>query len=99
MVHLLHQSILCAYEITGCLIPPPVTVVCVSDWPEALLSFTRCCQQDMEIGEAWANIGAIHMRRKEFPKAVTAMQEALKHKPRNWKILENLMILSLQLER
>lgn len=26
-------------------------------WEDAVAAFVRCVQQDMEIGEAWANIG------------------------------------------
>ena len=66
---------------------------------EALNSFTRCIQQDMEVGEAWANIGAIHMSRKNFPVAFSSFEEALKHKTDNWKIIENLMLTSLALEK
>ena len=67
------------------------------DWEEALQSFTRCCQQDEEIGEAWVNIGAIHMSLKDYNKALIALQEALKLKLRNWRILENMMIVTLEL--
>ena len=28
-------------------------------WEDAIMAFVRCVQQDMEIGEAWANIGIL----------------------------------------
>jgi hypothetical protein len=34
------------------------------------------------LGEAWANIGAIHMHERSFDKALHALQEGKKHKPR-----------------
>jgi hypothetical protein len=75
-----------------------LAIVC-PDWSEALLSFTRCCQQDEEIGEAAANIGAIHMQLQDFSRALPALQDALRHKSRNWKILENLMTVTIELGR
>lgn len=63
----------------------------------AIDAFVRCVQQDMEIGEAWANIGAINMRLRAFPKAYEALTEALRHKRDNWRILENLMSVALAL--
>lgn len=42
--------------------------------------FGRCVQQDEEVGEAWANMGAIHMRLQDFQKAHQSLTEALKHK-------------------
>lgn len=65
----------------------------------AVDAFVRCVQQDMEIGEAWANIGAINMRLRAFPKAYEALNEALRHKRDNWRILENLMSVALALGR
>jgi Flp pilus assembly protein TadD len=62
-----------------------------------LVSFTRCVQQDLEIGEAWANMGAVYMRLRDFPKAESALLEAIKHKTGSWRILENLMMVGLAL--
>ena len=54
-------------------------------------------QQDTEIGEAWANIGAIHMKKRSFTHALHALKEASKHKCRDWRIQENLMMVTLTL--
>ena len=35
-------------------------------WDDAVMAFVRCVQQDMEIGEAWANIGIL-LSLKFFP--------------------------------
>ncbi len=40
----------------------------------ALEAFGRCVQQDMEIGEAWANIGAIHMKQRAYKHALSALK-------------------------
>jgi tetratricopeptide (TPR) repeat protein len=63
----------------------------LEDWDEAIHSFSRCVQQDSEIGEAWANMGAIYMRMRYFEKAFHSLNEALKQKRDSWKILENLV--------
>lgn len=73
--------------------------ICRQRWEAAIESFTRCVQQDEEIGEAWGNIGAIHMQLKNLHAAHQALLEALKQKQKNWKILENLMLVTLQLEK
>jgi len=68
-------------------------------WDDAVEAFTRCTQQDNEneYGEAWANIGAIHMRFKEFNKAYSSLTEAYKIKHDSWRIVENLMGVCLAL--
>jgi tetratricopeptide (TPR) repeat protein len=69
----------------------------VQDWAKALDSFVRCIQQDIEVAEAYANMGAIYMRQREFEKAHDALKEALKYKGESWKITENLLNVCLAL--
>lgn len=71
----------------------------LEDWTGALESFTRCVQQDMEVGEAWANLGAVHMKLKQYNSARSSLEEAARHKSNDWRILENLMMVSLIQER
>jgi Flp pilus assembly protein TadD len=71
----------------------------LENWEDSLEAFTRCIQQEPDMGEAWANLGAIHMRNKNFPVARSTLEEALKHKSRNWKIAENLMLVNLAMRR
>jgi tetratricopeptide (TPR) repeat protein len=68
-------------------------------YDDALQAFTRCVQQDMEIGEAWANSGAIFMKRCQHAKAYVSLTEALRHKRDSWQVIENLMICCLVLSR
>lgn len=63
------------------------------------VGFCRCVQQDMEIGEAWSNMGAIYMRQKLYPQAHSALEQALKHKRDSWQVLENAMGCCLALGR
>jgi cytochrome c-type biogenesis protein CcmH/NrfG len=51
------------------------------------------------VGEAWANIGAVQMKLKNWSRAYDALQEAQKHKPREWRIIENLMMATLEMRR
>lgn len=68
-------------------------------YADAVLAFTRCVQQDMEIGEAYANIGAVHMKMNDHAKAYTALTEALKQKRDSWMVIENLLTVCLSLGR
>ena len=71
----------------------------IGDWNKALICFTRCVQQDMEIGEAWGNMGAIYVELKDYNKAYVSFTEALKQKRESWKIIENLLICSVEIEK
>lgn len=71
----------------------------LADWDKGIQSFIRCVQQDMEVAEAYANMGAIYMKKREFLKAYGALKEAMKHKPESWKIGENLLSVCLSLGR
>ena len=68
-------------------------------YEEAIVAFTRCIQQDMEIGEAWANCGAIHMKMRRHSQAYASLTEALRYKRESWQVIENLMICCLVLEK
>jgi tetratricopeptide (TPR) repeat protein len=69
----------------------------IDRFEEGIEAFSRCVQQDMEIGEAWANMGAIYMHTKCYTKAYSALSEARKHKRDSWQVLENLMNCSLSM--
>jgi tetratricopeptide (TPR) repeat protein len=66
---------------------------------DAIMAFTRCIQQDNEIGEAYANIGAVHMKLNNMDKAYTALNDAQRHKPESWMIKENLLTICMSLGR
>jgi Flp pilus assembly protein TadD len=71
----------------------------LEEWNEGLQCFTRCVQQDMEIGEAWGNMGAIYMRMGKFENAYVALVEARKQKRESFQVLENMMGCALALKR
>ena len=76
-----------------------VAAMRLEKWESALLSFSRCVQQDMEIGEAWANSGSIHMRLGEHASALMAFEQAYKHKRDSWRLIENMMGVCLLLNK
>eukprot|EP00605_Chrysophyceae_sp_TOSAG23-4_P001923 GSChrysophyteH1.ASY1.ANO1.2123.1 assembled CDS len=71
----------------------------LEEWQMALESFTICVQQDMELGEAYANSGSIHMHLKDYQKALSAFEQAYKYKRDSWRLLENMMVASLRLNK
>ncbi len=68
-------------------------------WQPALEAFSICVQQDMEIGEAWANSGSIYSHLNEHSKALMAFEQAYKYKRDSWRLIENLMITTLLLNK
>ena len=66
----------------------------------AIEAFVRCIEQqteDEEYPEAYANLGAIYTRTSDYGKAYAAFSEAYRLKRENWKVVENLMLVSLVL--
>lgn len=47
----------------------------LGEWDTALRAFTQVVQQEPEEGDAWANVAAIHMRRKNPSEAYPALLE------------------------
>lgn len=66
-------------------------------WELGIEAFVRCVQLESEVGEAWANLGAIHMKTKNWKKAEHALEEAIKHKREDFRIMENLLGVTLAL--
>ncbi|KAK3845866.1 MAG: hypothetical protein J3R72DRAFT_380518 [Linnemannia gamsii] len=67
----------------------------IEDYDVAIEAFTRVVSIDQSNGEAWNNIAAIHMRRKNNLDAQHALRQALKEKRESWKIWSNYMYCSL----
>ncbi|XP_043689316.1 tetratricopeptide repeat protein 27 homolog [Telopea speciosissima] len=59
------------------------------DIEKALDGFTRAVQLEPENGEAWNNIGCLHMIKKKSKEAFIAFKEALKFRRNNWQLWEN----------
>lgn len=53
----------------------------------AAAAFTRCVQADLAHGEAWNNLGALHLAARRFAPAFKAMQVSLKHNRETWQVL------------
>ena len=57
--------------------PPYLTkkILQLKEWDTALQAFTEVVQQEPEEGDAWANVAAIHMHRKNSAEAYPALVE------------------------
>ena len=71
----------------------------VENYGGGMEAFTRCVQQDMEISEAWGNLGAIHMHCKRYDPAYESLIEAQKYRPREWRLTENLLTVCIETGR
>jgi tetratricopeptide (TPR) repeat protein len=71
----------------------------IENYSGAMEAFTRCVQQDMEIGEAWGNLAAIHMHCKRFDRAYECLLEAQKYRSREWRLTENLLTVCIETGR
>ncbi|KAF9125814.1 hypothetical protein BGW39_007124 [Mortierella sp. 14UC] len=67
----------------------------IEDFDVAIEAFTKVVSIDQTNGEAWNNIAAVHMRRKNNLDAQHALRQALKEKRESWKIWSNYMYCSL----
>lgn len=67
---------------TPLLLNPPISLPHPPSSPSHLTLLTLFTLFSLLLGEAWANIGAIHMHERSFDKALHALQEGKKHKPR-----------------
>lgn len=65
-------------------------------WSLALQAFTRVAQLDPENGEAWGNIGSIHMHHGRYVDAFAVLQEALKQKRYMWQMWENYAVCAME---
>eukprot|EP00892_Ulva_mutabilis_P007820 jgi/Ulvmu1/540/UM001_0548.1 len=52
----------------------------------AAVAFTRCVQADLSHGEAWNNLGALHLAAGRYAPAFKAMQVSLKHNRETWQV-------------
>ncbi|XP_047085132.1 tetratricopeptide repeat protein 27 homolog [Lolium rigidum] len=59
------------------------------DLEKAVDAFSRAVQIDPENGEAWNNIGCLHMIRGKSQASVQAFREAVKFKRTSWELWEN----------
>ncbi|KAF9407552.1 hypothetical protein BGZ94_002648 [Podila epigama] len=67
----------------------------LEDFDTAIEAFTRVVSIDINNGEAWNNLAAIHMHRNDNLDAQHALRQALKEKRESWKIWSNYMYCSL----
>jgi tetratricopeptide (TPR) repeat protein len=69
------------------------------EWVLGIESFIRCVQLENEVGEAWTNLAAIYMRQATWLKAYHSLTEAMKVKNDDFRILENMLTVTLALKK
>jgi tetratricopeptide (TPR) repeat protein len=66
----------------------------IGDYDTALESFHNCVTLEPDHGEAWNNLAAIYIKKKNKSKAHLMLQESLKQNFENWKVWENYLLVS-----
>eukprot|EP00753_Platysulcus_tardus_P003093 PLAT12258.1.p1 GENE.PLAT12258.1~~PLAT12258.1.p1 ORF type:complete len:1031 (-),score=541.70 PLAT12258.1:65-2932(-) len=89
-VHPLHPGM---WFTTGC------AALRVEDFALAVRAFVRVVGQAPDDGEAWANLAAAYARQGEADRAFRAIEQAVKHKRRLWKVWENYVVLAIDSAR
>ena len=75
------------------------TYMKLQQWNNACGAFQRLICIDSNLAEAWNNLSACHMTIGNYSEAYDALVHGIKHDRNNWKMLENLLILSVQLSK
>eukprot|EP01098_Paradermamoeba_levis_P013375 TRINITY_DN6089_c0_g4_i1.p1 TRINITY_DN6089_c0_g4~~TRINITY_DN6089_c0_g4_i1.p1 ORF type:complete len:794 (-),score=249.56 TRINITY_DN6089_c0_g4_i1:18-2399(-) len=70
----------------------------LTEWKKAANCFLRVVQQEPEDGESWNNLAGCYLKQELKAEALHAFTFALKFKRENWRIWENFMHLSFELE-
>ena len=71
----------------------------LQDFNSAASAFQRLICIDSNLPEAWNNLAACHSRLGNTEEAYNALVQGIKHDRQNWKMTENLLILSLQVQK
>ncbi|KAL9191303.1 hypothetical protein ACHAXT_001009 [Thalassiosira profunda] len=71
----------------------------LQEWDTALKAFTEVVQQEPEEGDAWANVAAIHMHRKNPAEAYPALLESLKQNRNNWRVWVSKLYTCIDLKK
>lgn len=69
----------------------------LEDWPNAQISLQHLIIVDPNLPEAWNNLAAVHSTMGNIEEAYNALIQGIKHDRNNWKMLENLLIMSVKL--
>jgi tetratricopeptide (TPR) repeat protein len=69
------------------------------EFQSAASAFQRLICIDNNLAEAWNNLAACHSRLGNALEAYNALVQGIKHDRQNWKMTENLLILSLQVQK
>ncbi|KAL7519666.1 hypothetical protein ACHAWX_004423 [Stephanocyclus meneghinianus] len=69
------------------------------EWDTALRAFTEVVQQQPDEGDAWANVAAIHMYRRNPAEAYPALLESLKQNRNNWRVWVSKLYTCIDLKK
>lgn len=67
----------------------------ISQWENAIRSFSKCVSVDETNAEGWANLGLAFNQTNKIKEALKCLDEGLKRQRSNWKICENLLQVSI----
>jgi len=65
-------------------------------WEKAVRCFSKCVQLDDSSGESWANLASAFTQLKKDKEALKCLEEGFKRSRTNWRICENLILLSIE---
>jgi len=71
----------------------------LKEWDTALKAFTEVVQQEPEEGDAWANVAAIHIHRRNPAEAYPALLESLKQNRNNWRVWHSKLYTCIDLKK
>jgi tetratricopeptide (TPR) repeat protein len=71
----------------------------LKNWPDACSTFQKLICVDPNLAEGWNNLAACHISLGNYAEAYEALSHGIKHDRSNWKMLENLLILSIKLSK
>lgn len=75
------------------------TYMKLENYQKACSAFQRLICIDSNLSEGWNNLAACNSKLGNFTEAYNALVQGIKHDRQNWRMTENLLILSLQIAK
>uniref|UniRef100_A0A7S1B592 Uncharacterized protein n=1 Tax=Corethron hystrix TaxID=216773 RepID=A0A7S1B592_9STRA len=66
-------------------------------WQVALEAFSEVVQQEPEMGDAWANVAAVHMRNRDPERAYPCLAESLRRNRNVWRVWQGKLYTCIDL--
>lgn len=71
----------------------------VNKYQDAVVAFGQVVAIDETQGEGWANLSAAFSVQGKKNEAFGALQQAVKHNEKSWRIWQNLMVIALEIKK